>query len=384
MLDGLNAEQEAFCEAIAAFGATADADLSERLAAGGDEALPRSLWHRAAAVGLTGLIVDEQHGGQGADPLTAAAALEMLGFACRDNGLLFSLGAHLWSAAAPIERFGTAEQQQRFLPGMCDGSIIGVQAMTEPEAGSDAFSLRTLARDDGDDVVLTGSKTFITNAPIADVLVVFATTDPAKGWAGLSAYLVERDTPGLSVGAPMEKMGLRTSPTAEVFFDDARVPVTQRLGPRGGGMAVFLHAMEWERAFILAPAVGTMRRQVRDAVAYASTREQFGAPIGSFQAVSHRIADMHVRQEAASALLGRLARRRAAGERTDVDAAVLKLFVSEAWVASGLDAIQVHGGAGYLTDTGVERDLRDALAGRIYSGTSEIQRNLIARSLGLP
>jgi alkylation response protein AidB-like acyl-CoA dehydrogenase len=377
----LTAEQAAFRDAVVDFARTQlDPHLRERDEA---EAFPRDLWTRCGEFGLTGLPVSPAYGGQGADPVTTVIALEALGYGCRDNGLIFSLGAHLWSAVTPIERFGTPEQCQRYLPGLCDGTLIGVQAMTEPDSGSDAFALTTLVRDEGDTVVLNGTKTFITNAPVADVFVVFVTSDPAKGWSSLSAFVVERDTPGLSVSLPFQKMGLRTSPMAEVHFEECRIPASNRLGREGAGMAVFNHSMDWERACILAGAVGTMQRQVESCVEYATSRQQGGQAIGKYQAVAHRIVDMKVRVEAARLLLYRTAWLKAQGRRSEMESSIVKLFLSESWVQSSLDQLQIHGGYGYLRDAELERDVRDALAGRIYSGTSEIQRNLVARRLGL-
>lgn len=346
--------------------------------------LGREQWRRCAEVGLTGLTIDPAFGGQGADALTAVIALEALGYACGDNGLAFSLAAQLFSVAAPLERFGTDEQKERYLRPLCDGSLIGAHALTEPDAGSDAFSLTTSATETDDGWVLNGSKTFITNAPLADVFVVFGTNRPGKGWSGLCAFLVERNAPGVSVGPPMAKMGLWTSPMAEVTFDECRVGPEALISRPGAGMAVFTHSMDWERSCILAPSVGAMQRQVEQAVAYAKSRQQFGKPIGTFQAVANRIVDMAVRAEAARLLLYKTAWKRSQGQRADLEGSIVKLFVSEGWTDSSIDQLLVHGGAGYMIETGVERDLRDALASQIYSGTNDIQRNLVARSLGLP
>lgn len=345
----------------------------------------REVWRKCAAVGLTGLTVPVEHGGQGADALTAMLAMEALGYACRDNGLIFSINAHLWSAAMPILRFGTAAQKERYLPALASGELIGVQAMTEPESGSDAFSLRTVAIESADEFRISGSKTFITNAPVADLFVVFASTNPGLKAMGISAFLVDRDAPGLTVGKPVSKMGLRTSPMSEIFFDDVIVPAERLLGNKNNGMAIFNHSIDWERACILASVVGTMERQVEAAVAYAQSREQFGKPIGDFQAVSHRIVDMKMRTDAARMLLYRAgwAKDRAAGAVTPLESAMAKLFISEAFVQSSLDALQIHGGYGYMTESELERDVRDAVASRIYSGTSDIQRNIIASALGL-
>ena len=345
----------------------------------------RELWVKCAEVGLQGMPLPEQYGGQGADPLTTIMALEALGYGCSDNGLIFAINAHMWSAEMPLLRFGTEEQKQRYLPGMCDGTLIGVQGMTEPGSGSDAFGLKTMAESRGDSYVLNGTKTFITNAPVADVFVIFASTDPKAGALGISAFLVDTGTPGLEVGKPFSKMGLRTSPMSELFFDDCVLPAERMLGKSGNGMAIFNHSIDWERGFILAPAVGTMQRQLETVIQHAKTREQFGHPIGKFQAVSHRIVDMKMRLEAARSFLHQVgwAKLQAEGANTPIESALAKLYISEAWVQSSLDTLQILGGYGYMTETEVERDIRDALASRIYSGTSDIQRNIIAGRLGL-
>jgi alkylation response protein AidB-like acyl-CoA dehydrogenase len=343
----------------------------------------REGWQRCADFGVQGLPVPEEYGGGAADPLTIAVALEALGYACADNGLLFSLNAQMWSAEIPLVRFGTDAQKRRYLPGLCDGSVIGVQAVTEPSTGSDALAMTTRAERDGAGYRLNGAKTFITNAPVADVLVVFAVTDPPSGFAGLSAFLVDRDTPGLSVGMPFRKMGLRTSPMSELAFADCLLPEDCLLGPEGAGMAIFNASMEWERIFILATAVGTMQRQLERCIAYARERRQFGQPIAAFQAVSHKIVDMKVRCDTARLLLYQTAWLKGRRRSVPLESAMTKLYLSECFVASSMDALQVHGAYGYMEESGLERDVRDALGSRIYSGTSQIQHNLIARVLGL-
>jgi alkylation response protein AidB-like acyl-CoA dehydrogenase len=377
----LTDEQKAFRSALIDFASRhLNEGLSER-----DEAheFSHEAWKKCADFGIQGLPIPEAYGGQGADPLTMVVGMEALGYACRDNGLIFSLNAQMWSCEVPIARFGTDEQKQRYLPGLADGSIIGIQGMSEPDSGSDAFSLATLARRDGDDFVLNGSKTFITNAPVADVFVVFASSDRSKGAFGLSAFLVDCSAPGVEIGQPFRKMGLRTSPMSEIVFTECRIPATNLLGPFGAGMAIFNHSMEWERGIILASAVGTMQRQLETAVAYARQRRQFGQPIGKFQAVSHKLADMKVRLEAGRLLLYQLGWAMSNGRATGMESAMVKLFLSESLVQSSMESIFIHGGYGYMTDSEIERDLRDAIAGRIYSGTSDIQRNLIARFMGL-
>jgi alkylation response protein AidB-like acyl-CoA dehydrogenase len=378
----LTDEQQRYRDELIRF---AEAELNEDLIERDEKgSFSREAWDRCATFGIQGLPVPEEYGGNEADPLTIVVAMEALGYACRDNGLLFSLNAQMWSCEAPLVRSGTEDQKRRFLPGLCDGSLVGVQAMTEPGSGSDAFSLATRAELRGDGYVLNGSKTFITNAPIADVLVAFASTDPGQGPAGISAFLVERGTRGLEVGRPLHKMGLRTSPMAEVFFTDCHVPADNLLGRPGAGMALFNASMEWERSCILATAVGTMQRQLERCVAYARGRKQFGQAIGKFQAVSHTIAEMKVRLETSRLLLYRLGWLRSTRRRVSpMEAAMVKLHVSECFVRSSLDALQIHGGYGFMTEYELERDVRDALGSRIYSGTSEIQRNIIAAHLGL-
>lgn len=340
-------------------------------------------WRKCAKFGIQGLPIPEEYGGSGSDALTTIVALEALGYACKDNGLLFSLNAQMWSCEIPILKFGREDQKRRYLPGLSGGSLIGIQAMSEPGSGSDAFSLRTLAEKKGNRYVLNGSKTFITNAPVADVFVVFARTDPARGFAGVSAFVIERGTPGLSVSGAMHKMGLRTSPMGEVVLQDCEVAAESMLGSAGAGLAIFNHSMDWERGCILACAVGTMERQLERCIRYAKERTQFGQPIGKFQAVSHRIVEMKVRLETARLLVYKFGWLKANGKHTVVESAMAKLYLSECFLRSSLDALQIFGGYGFMTEYEVEREVRDAVGSRLYSGTSDIQRNIIAGGLGL-
>lgn len=341
-------------------------------------------WRQCAAFGIQGLPMPERYGGAGVELPGAVHVLECLGYGCRDNGLLFALGAQMWSVQMPILVFGSDAQRERFLPALSNGSTIGAHCVTEPEAGSDAFAMRSTATPDGSGYVLNGRKTFITSAPLADLFLVVATVDRAKGASGLTAFLVERGTPGLDV-EPLrdKKMGLRTSPMGDVVLQDCRVPAEQMLGRLGGGSAVFGVAMMWERCFILAPALGRMRSQLETCVEYARTRHQFGQPIGRNQAVAGKIVDMYLRLDHGRLLAYRAAALRQQGKRLTLEPSHVKLQISESWLQNSLDALQVHGGAGYLRGTGLEREVRDATASRIYSGTSEMQRAIIARFLGL-
>jgi alkylation response protein AidB-like acyl-CoA dehydrogenase len=358
-------------------------ELNPSVSDGDDPTFSRALWMKCANFGILGLPVPEAYGGSGADVLTTMLAMEALGYGCRDNGLLFSIQAQMWSVQMPILKFGTPAQRELYLPKLCDGTLIGAHGMTEPDSGSDSFSLRTRAVRQGDRYTLNGTKTFATNAPIADLIVAFATVDKKKGMWGLTGFLIPRETPGLSIGRKISKMGLTSSPMAELAFDNCEVPATSVLGREGQGSAIFNHSMGWERSCILASTVGAMDRQLEACARYAQERRQFGRPIGSFQLVASRLVDMRVRLETSRLLLYHAAWSHARGAITPTEAAVAKLYISESAVASSLDAVQIHGGYGYTKEFGIERDLRDSIAGRIYSGTSEIQRLIIARGLGV-
>lgn len=340
-------------------------------------------WKKCAQMGIQGLPVPQEYGGSGADTLTTVCALEALGYGCRDNGLLFSINAHMWTTEIPLMGFGTEEQKRRYLPKLISGEWIGLHAMTEPMSGSDAYALKTRAERKGDRYVLNGTKTFITNAQDAHLFVIFANLDPTKGGNGVSAFLVERDTPGLSVGQKLHKMGLRTSPMAEVALVDCEIPVENLLGKEFGGQAIFTTSMEWERTCILASHLGMMQRLLERSVKYARERNQFGQPIGKFAAISNKIAEMEVRLETGRLILYKAAWLKSQGKHPLRESSIAKLYVSEAAVQSCLDAIQIFGGYGYMTEYEIERELRDAISSKIYSGTSEIQKVIIAGLHGL-
>lgn len=339
---------------------------------------------RCAEVGLPGLPVPTEYGGAGLDPLSSAVALEALGYGCEDGGLVFSLCAHLLACVVPIWLHGTEEQKHRLLPGLCDGSGIAVNAMTEAGSGSDAFAMTTRAEPDGDGFRLNGAKTFCSNAPIADLALVYAVTDPGKGYhGGVTAFVVETRTPGFQSGQTFAKMGLRTSPIGEVVLEDVRVSPENILGGVGAGATVFVQSMEWERILIAACHVGTMQRLLEGSIEHARQRTASGQPIGKFQAVSHRIVDMKVRLDAARLLVRHAAWRLGRSRDIAVDASGVKLFVSESLVHAALDSVRTLGGYGFMVEYDVERVLRDAVGGLLYSGTNDVQRNVIARWLGL-
>ena len=356
-------------------------DLHER---DRNQTFSRELWRKCAEIGIQGLPVPEQYGGSGCDPLTCAIALEAFGYGCKDGGLVFSLSAHLLACVVPIWKHGSDLQRERYLPGLCDGTLLGAHAITEPGSGSDTFSMRMRADRVEGGWRLNGTKMFISNGPVADLCVVFAVTDATKGFhGGVTGFVVEASTPGFKPAQKLEKMGLRTSPVGEVVFDNVFVTDDALLGGVGGGAGGFATAMDWERILLVAGHVGIMQRLLDASVEYARTRKQFGQTIGKFQAVAHKIADMKVQLEAARLLTYQSAWRLQHARSASLDASVTKLFVSESLVRAALDTVQIHGGYGFMTEYDVERALRDSIGATIYSGTSEMQRNIIARWLGL-
>jgi alkylation response protein AidB-like acyl-CoA dehydrogenase len=346
-------------------------------------AFSRELWQRCGKFGFLGLSAPAAHGGLELGALGTAHVLEALGRGCNDMGLVFSVCAHLLACVMPIVEAGTPEQHERFLPKLVSGEWVGANAITEAEAGSDVFSLKARAVRDGDHYVLDGVKSFVTNGPAADVFVVYASTAPAHGYMGISAFIIERGVPGLVVGKPFEKIGLHSAPMSPLYMEACRVPVACRLGAEGEGAATFKGSMAWERACLFAAYVGSMDRQLAETVEFAKSRRQFGRPIGKHQAVSHRIAGMVERLEAARLLVYRACWQKDRGEDAGAAIALAKLAVSEASVQSSLDAIQIHGGLGVTNEGRVEQALRDAVPSTLFSGTSEIQREIVARSLGL-
>ncbi|MGP3912328.1 acyl-CoA dehydrogenase family protein [Nonomuraea sp. 10N515B] len=342
----------------------------------------RAEWRAAGRLGLTGLCLPKEHGGSGLGALDTALCLEAFGRGCATAGLPFAVAAHLLACAVPIRDF--ASKESGLLAGLATGERIAANAMTEDGAGSDVGRLATTARRDGDAYVLDGEKSFASNAPLADVIVTYAVTDPTAGFLGITAFAVPRDLPGVEVGSPLEKMGLHGCAAARVRFSGCRVPDRYVLGRPGQGSAIFQHSMGWERACLFAVYLGLMDDQLDRVVAHARERRQFGREIGGFQAVSHRIAAMAQRLEGARLLLYRACWQLDQGHAGRVAAAAMsKAAVSEAAVANGLDAVQIFGAAGYLTGPGIEARLRDAVPSTIFSGTTEIQREIIAREVGL-
>jgi len=375
------AEQRALRSEVIGFGGTLGANAAEHDRLG---VFDEAGWRACADFGVLGWPIPQAYGGSGLDPLSVAMAFEALGYSCVDNGLVFAINNHVFACAVYIADHGTEEQRTTWLPRLCDGSMIGAHALTEPDNGSDMLAVRTTAKRVGDDYVLNGTKTFISNAPVAGLFIVFArTSDDDVPQRRLTAFVVPADTPGLSV-RPIAKAGLRGTPMGEVTFDNCVVPIERRLGAEGAGYRLFTSTMEWERGFMFASQVGVLGRLGERCVEYAGRRTQFGRRIGSYQAVSGRIADMRVRLELAQLLLYKVAWLRSQGRLALHEASMLKVYVSESLKATALDAMQLHGARGYTEELGIEREVRDALAGTIYAGTSEIQRSVIAGLLGLP
>ncbi|MDQ3957507.1 MAG: acyl-CoA dehydrogenase family protein [Actinomycetota bacterium] len=343
----------------------------------------RDVWDALGEFGLLGLPVPEEYGGSGADIVTTCLALEALAEGGHDSGLGLSVGAHVTIGTVPIWLHGTEEQKRRYLPDLCSGRKIGAMAITEPEAGSDAAAIKTRAERDGDDWVLNGSKIFITNGSIADSVIVLAVTDPgAAPGRGVSAFIVETDSPGFSVGRDLDKMGTRSSPLSLLHFDDCRVPGDALLGTEGAALwQVAFECFDWERTVMIASSIGGMKASLDGAIAYARQRSAFGKPLARHQAIQHKIAEMKAYLDAARLVLYKAAWLKQEGQPHEVEASVAKLFVAEAAMRNALEATQIFGGYGYIKEFPIERAIRDAKLLSIGGGTSEIQKMIIARAL---
>lgn len=342
------------------------------------------IWKKLGAMGLLGLPFPEEYGGQGADVVTCCLAGEALGHAGVDSGHLLALGAHTYLCTDTLYKHGNEAQRKKYVPKLASGEWIGCMGLTEPGAGSDAASLQTTAVKKGDRWILNGSKTFITNAPVANVCVVYATVDKSKKHAGISAFIVEKDFKGFSTGKPFHKMGVRASTTSEVFFEDCEVPEENVLGNIGEGFMYAHQTLEWDRSALLAPFVGGMQFMIEQCARYASERVQFEKPIKSFQAIQHKLADMKVVLEAARLAVYRVASLKDAGYPINhLQASIAKAFVGDWGFKVTSEAVQIFGGYGYIHDYPVERMLRDAKLAQIGGGTSEVQRLIISRLLAL-
>ncbi|UBU18002.1 acyl-CoA dehydrogenase family protein [Nonomuraea gerenzanensis] len=361
-----------------------DADNDPGSDTDSDGGSPIRKWEQVRASGLLRLPFHTEWGGRGLDLLSTMYVLEGLGEGCRDGGLCFSICTQLVSAGIPLQRFGGPELKARYLPGICDGSTITAHAITDPRGGSDVLGMGMTAKPDGDDHwILDGDKVFVTNGPVADLIVVYALTDASLGPFGLTAFLVERGTEGLLAGPDLPKLGLRSSPLGELSLRNCRIPAANVLGRPGLGFAVLDHVMRWEILCSFIVQAGAMRHRLDRCVAHATQRRQFGRPIGSFQMIADQIVEMKIGVENSRRWLYDAAEGVVRGRDVTTDVAIAKVVTSEANVRSALAAVQIFGGRGYLAETGLEKDLRDAVGGTIYSGTTQMQRIRIARMLGL-
>jgi butyryl-CoA dehydrogenase len=338
---------------------------------------PSEALAKAARLGLLGLMVPEEYGGAGLDPLAYVIAQEELARVSAGFQTIVTVNNSL--VCDPILRWGTEEQKRRYLPGLTSGERLGCYCLTEPTAGSDAMSLRSTAVWRGGEWVLSGTKVFVTNGVEADLCVVYARSEEARGARGISAFLVEKSFPGVRVGKVEKKLGIRCSSTAELVFEECRVPAENLLGQRGEGGRIALATLDGGRIGIAAQALGIARACLEDAIAYARERRQFGVPIAEFQAIRWALADMATRLEAARQLTYRAAVLRGAGRPHTREAAMAKLAASETAMFAAHKAVQIFGGYGYTEDYPVERYFRDAKITEIYEGTSEIQRLVISR-----
>ncbi|AWK85240.1 acyl-CoA dehydrogenase [Azospirillum thermophilum] len=362
----------------------ARAFAQERLAptaAGRDRtgAFPKEELAEMGKLGLMGMLVPEDLDGAGSDHVAYALAIEEI--AAGDGAISTIMSVHNSVGCMPILKFGSREQQERFLKPMARGELLGAFCLTEPQAGSDASAIRTRARRDGDHWVLNGTKQFITSGRNADVAIVFAVTDPQAGKKGISAFIVPTGTPGYQVARVEEKLGQHCSDTCQIVFEECRVPADLMLGAEGAGYKVALANLEGGRIGIASQSVGMARAALDHAVRYAQERQSMGVPIIQHQAIAFRLADMATKVEAARQMVLHAAALRDAGEPCLKEAAMAKLFASEAAESVCSDAIQIHGGYGYLADFPVERIYRDVRVCQIYEGTSDIQRLVISRAL---
>ena len=347
---------------------------------------PPEFFKETARLDLNGLTIDEEYGGAELGYTEACIVAENLGRI--SSAFAMNWGAHLILCADNIQRNATREQKEKFLPPLVDGEKVGCLAITEPDAGSDAMAMRTTAVKDHDSYIVNGSKTFITNAPVADILLLYAKTAPEKGAHGISALIVETDTPGYSC-TKIRKFGMRGSPTGELAFDDMRVPASQLLGEESEGVQILTSGLCTERIVLGACALGTLRAALELSVKYARERKQFGKPIGSFQMIQQKIADMYTSYQSAKWLIYYAAwyvdslKDKSGGKGTELDkvAAAAILHASEACTKACMEGVQIHGGYGYCLEYPIQRHLRDAKLWEIGAGTSEIRRVIIAREL---
>ncbi|RKH09486.1 acyl-CoA dehydrogenase [Corallococcus sp. CA047B] len=346
------------------------------------EEFPRELFRRFGELGFLGLKYPEALGGTAAGELYEAVLLEELG-RCGSGGVAAGLGAQFTIATGPLHLFGTEAQKQRWLAPAIQGEKIGALGITEPDAGSDVAGLRTTARRDGDHYVVNGSKTYITNGVRADFVVLAVKTDPERGHKGLSMLVVERGTPGFGVGRKLQKLGWRASDTAELFFEDCRVPAENLLGVEGQGFSQIMGNFQWERLSLALGAVGAMDDMLETVLAHVKERRAFGQTLGQFQVIRHKLADLYTARESARQLTYHALRLHVAGEYAVAQTSMAKKVATETCCRVADECLQLHGGAGYMMEYDIQRHWRDARLGPIGGGTSEVMNEIIAKQLGL-
>lgn len=339
------------------------------------------LWRRCANFGLFSLIVPEKFGGMQEDIMGLAAIMEGMGSGVDSANILFAANVHVFACMEPILEFATEEQIQQLIPGMMSGERVGAHAISEEDAGSDVWNLKCTYEETEEGYVLNGIKNYVTNAPFADTYIVYARKKGTEGFKGVSAFIIEKGTPGFETGQLIEKMGMELSPMASIYLNQCVVNKGQMLGLEGQGMAIFNTTMEYERTFLLAYQVGIMERQLERCVAFAKKRKQFGEAIIKFESVGNRLAEMKVRLEASKLFMMNVAQEKLEGKNIYLSSSVAKLYISESLVKNSLDAMETYGASGYIKEYQVEETLRDSIGSKIYSGTSDIQRVIIANML---
>jgi len=375
----LNEEQKAIVEEIKNFSRKELNDgITQDYVSG---CFPIEKWKKCAAMKIMALPFPEGYSGCNADILTTAVSLKALSYGCKDAGLVHAIATQIL-CGLQILHFGSEEQKEKFLPGICNGDIIAAQAITEPNSGSDAFAMQTKAVKSNGNYVLNGTKIFITNGPIADIAIVFAVTSQMKKiLGGISCFIAEKDFKGFTRSKALDKMGLRTLQNGELVFENCEIPELNLLGKEGHGTNIFNESMEYERILYPAIHLGTMERVFETSYNYSKERKAFSQSIGKFQSIANKLVDMKVNIELGNLILYKSAVLKNQGKRANLETSIGKLFISESLKKTCLEAVQIHGGYGFMTEYEIEKDLRDSIASTIYSGTSELQYNIISRLL---
>ena len=345
---------------------------------------PKDLWIKCGEQKLTGLPISKDFGGSGLDPISTILALEAFGYGCEDGGLSFSLAAHLLATVIPIWKYGSETQKAKLLPDLCAGIKHGANAITENVSGSDVFNMTTSAVINNDGYIINGTKTYISNGGEADILLVYANTDKDKGFfGGISAFIIDAKSEGFSVEKTFDKMGLKTCIMSQLKFNNVYVPKENILNHLGSGATIFNNSMDWERIGIASLQVGIMQRLMEKTINFVKSKQSHGESLSKKQVIAHRISDIKVRLEACRMLTYKAAFGIENDKYNTLNASIAKLFVSESYTKTATEVMHVFGAKGYLSEYGIERNVRDALASTVYSGTSEIQRTIISKYIEL-